>query len=40
MDEKPFELFCIENDFTKYLAKFCNLFVEIFCFRNYANTSK
>ena len=25
-DEKIFELFCIENDFPKYLAKLFNLF--------------
>ena len=26
MDEKHFELFCIENDFAKYFANCCNIF--------------
>ena len=38
-DEKPFELFCIENDFAKYLARCRNLFILIFCFAHY-NSSK
>ena len=29
-DEKLFELFCIENDFGKYFAKFRNLSIILF----------
>ena len=29
MDEKLFELGCIENDFAKYFAKFCNLTIAL-----------
>ena len=27
-----FELFCMVNDFAKYFAKCCNLYIYIFCF--------
>ena len=30
MDEKLFELLCIENDFAKYFAKFRNLSINLF----------
>ena len=30
MEEKPFELFCTENDFAKYFEKFWNLLFEHF----------
>ena len=39
-DKKLFELFCIENDFARYFAKFCNLFILKFCFAYYDNFSK
>ena len=29
-DEKLFEYGCIENDFAKYFAKFCNLTIVLF----------
>ena len=30
MDEKLLELFCIENEFAKYFAKFYNLSIILF----------
>ena len=39
-DEMYFELFCIKNDFAKYFEKYRNLFIQIFCFTNYDNSSK
>ena len=39
-DKKLFELFCIENDFAKYFAKFRNLFILKFYFAYYDNFSK
>ena len=39
-DERLFELFCIENNFAKYFAKCCNLFIYVFCFAHYDNFSK
>ena len=30
MDKKLFELFCFENDFAKYFAKFHNLYIKHF----------
>ena len=38
MDEKPFELFCIENSFAKYFAKFT--IYLLFCLAHYDNFSK
>ena len=38
-DEKLFELFSIENDFSKYFAKCCNLFIY-FYLAPYGNSSK
>ena len=35
-----FELFYIKNDFAKYFAKCCNLFIYIFCFAYYCNSLK
>ena len=36
-DKKLLELFCIENDFAKYFAKFLNLSI---CFAHYSNLLK
>ena len=40
MDENLFELFCVKNDFAKYFEKYHNLFVYIFYFTYYSNSTK
>ena len=40
MDEKIVEFFWIGNGFGTYFAKCHNLFIEIFCFAHYTNSSK